>query len=37
MNPELLALGFDSEAMKRVTSFDYDDLPDEVKRRAFFV
>ena len=37
MNPELLALGLDNEAMKTVTSFDYDQLPDEVKRRAFFV
>jgi hypothetical protein len=37
MNPEMLALGLDTEAMKTVTSFDYDQLPDEVKRRSFFV
>lgn len=37
MNPEMLALGLDAEAMKTVTSFDYDQLPDEVKRRSFFV
>ena len=37
MSPEMMALGLDSEQMKTVTSFDYDQLPEEVKRRGFFV
>lgn len=34
--PELVALGFDAEAQRGLQSFDYADLPEEVRSRAFF-
>ncbi|MEO0602178.1 MAG: hypothetical protein AAF211_12125 [Myxococcota bacterium] len=37
MTPELQALGLDGEARRQLARFDYRDLPDEVRRRAFFV
>ncbi|MEM7092236.1 MAG: hypothetical protein AAF567_04475 [Actinomycetota bacterium] len=37
MNPEVVALGLDDEARQGLASFDYSSLPEEVRRRAFFV
>jgi hypothetical protein len=34
--PELKALGMNASVVGRLGSFDFADLPDEVKRRAFF-
>jgi len=36
MNKELIALGFNSDAIKGVETFDYDQLPQEVKDNSFF-
>ena len=36
MTPELVALGYGA-ARKRLGSFDFRDLPEEVRRRAWFV
>ena len=37
MNKELLALGFDDKTLRGVEGFDYMQLPEEVRRRSFFV
>ncbi|MEN0066691.1 MAG: hypothetical protein AAGA48_31450 [Myxococcota bacterium] len=37
MTPELEALGLDTQARRALSGFDYTDLPEEVRRRAFFV
>jgi len=37
MNPEAVALGFNADARSGVTDFDHRQLPEEVRRRAFFV
>jgi hypothetical protein len=36
MTPELAALGLGRSDVERLSSFDFDSLPAEVKRRAFF-
>lgn len=35
-SPELVALGFGKDVVGRLNTFDLVDLPDEVRRRAFF-
>ena len=37
MTPEMNALGLDAEARRGLDRFDLADLPEEVRRRAFFV
>jgi hypothetical protein len=34
--PEIVALGFDAQKRRGLSGFDYADLPEEVRRRAFF-
>ncbi|MBX2800504.1 MAG: hypothetical protein KTR31_22690 [Myxococcales bacterium] len=36
MVPELQALGLDAQARRELSTFDYHQLPEEVRRRAFF-
>ncbi|MEZ4237467.1 MAG: hypothetical protein R3F59_15235 [Myxococcota bacterium] len=36
MSPEMVALGFDADARRAFERFDLRDLPEEVRRRAFF-
>lgn len=37
MNPEIIPLGLDANARSALARFDYGQLPEEVRRRAFFV
>lgn len=37
MNPEVVSLGFDAEARRALSGFDFKNLPSEVRNRAFFV
>ncbi len=37
MNPEVIALGLNADARSEIANFDYMNLPDEVRRHAFFV
>lgn len=36
LNKELLALGYGTAALGRIETFDFGDLPEEVRRHAFF-